>query len=100
MRLVDANALKMIIEKEATFIDGDSVYKIIDLIDNTPTVEPKRPQGAWIRREDPRYSYDREHGHIMAGVSFHCSECDGIGDSSDAFCRRCGTPMKLPDNRI
>ena len=70
------------------------------IIDNAPAAEPKRPQGTWIRREDPRYAYDRENGHILAGVSFHCSECDGMGDSSDAFCKHCGTSMKLPGNRI
>ena len=72
----------------------------VQLIDIAPAVEPKRSQGTWIRREDPRYSYDRENGHIMAGVSFRCSECDGMGDSSDIFCKHCGTPMKLPGNRI
>ena len=72
----------------------------LDEIDNAPIVDPKRPQGTWIRREDPRYSYDRENGHIMAGVSFRCSECDGMGDNSDAFCKHCGTPMKLSGNRI
>ena len=82
------------------YYDIDKVKGILNFIDNAPTVEPKRSQGTWIRKEDPRYSYDRENGHIMAGVSFHCSECDGMGDSSDVFCKHCGTSMKLPGNKI
>lgn len=40
--LISREALKEIIEEKATFIDGDSVYKIINLIDNAPTVEAKQ----------------------------------------------------------
>ena len=57
----------------------------------------ERPQGVWIRKENPRYAYDREHGDLMAGVSYHCSKCDGIGDDSDVFCKHCGTKMEVND---
>ena len=46
-----------------------------------------------IKVEDNRYKYDREQGNINAGVSFHCSNCDGLICSSDTFCKHCGRRM-------
>ena len=37
---ISREALKEVIEEKVTYIDRDSVDKIIDLIDNAPTVEP------------------------------------------------------------
>ena len=38
--LISRNALKKAIEDRVTFIDGDSLYKIIDLIDNAESIKP------------------------------------------------------------
>lgn len=53
-----------------------------------------RKIGDWVRYENPRYEYDREHGDSFAGVSFICSSC-GHNNSilTPKFCPECGARM-------
>ena len=95
MRLIDADVLKEVIEEKVTYIDGDSVYKIIDLIDNAPTVEPierigsiceencgYRPQGEWIFHKD-----------FNESCRYGCNQCGNLNNIQSNFCPNCGARM-------
>lgn len=43
--LISREALKEVIAEKATFIDGDSVYKIIELIDNAQPASDRYDEG-------------------------------------------------------
>lgn len=90
-RLIDADALKSEMLSCAPIIIGD-FYKILEKIDEQPTIEPERPRGEWIRKD----------GKIYCSV---CGEsiCDFIPNPKDAvglilsnkFCPKCGASMVI-----
>lgn len=62
-----------------------STDRIMDLIDNAPTVE--RPQGKWIENLDSR------NDEMQA--SCYCSECGAsCYCATDKFCHECGADMR------
>ena len=63
--LISREALKEIIEEKVTYIDGDSVYKIIDLINNAPTVEYPFYQEAYQTGYEEGYA----QGYIEGSTS-------------------------------
>ena len=60
--------------------------KVIEIIDNAPTVE-ERPQGEWIcitKSTFPQYQPDE----------YKCSECSGPSSIEYYFCPHCGADMR------
>ena len=49
MRLIDADSLKPNIDKFIGYLDEDMITRIKIVIDNTPTIEHRRPKGKWIK---------------------------------------------------
>ena len=108
MRLIDADALKKVINKiidEEIKIDekwARGLKYSLKIIDNAPTVtpdkiqaimsdylvyrcEPQRPQGEWI--------YNKEMS-ITCSL-WNCSVCNRLnGNDSFNFCPNCGAKMK------
>ena len=91
MRLIDAEALKKVIKVGELYWGK----RILDLIDNAPTVDPFEkngsicnencgakiiPHGKWLNDGHPTLYYI-------------CSNCGGGGDYYDYFCRNCGARM-------
>ena len=101
MRLIDADALKKIIDREV-FGSANRNY-INDLIDKAPTIEPKR--GEWIVHE--ARAMVGELGIDFYPAEYVCS-CCGFKESMYFidrepynYCPNCGTKMvKGEDNGI
>ena len=96
MRTIDADGLKIAIRQEldAAKQTGDEadicISKMIeeaffDIIDNTPTIEPERKKGKWIK--------------ISPAGIYECSECgkNVMTDDIDAYkwCHGCGCKMEV-----
>ena len=114
MRLGDLDTLKKTIEDEATFIDGDSVYKIINIINNAPPVETdieavakdayeqgytdgwkerfgepdERPEGEWIFLGDNPNRDNPSPSH-----KWSCNKCGRGVKEQENFCPNCGAKM-------
>ena len=91
MRLIDADALKEIIENsyEVTWdhdYNGgfkDACVLILDEIDSAPTIEPERKMGEWILITDNN------------GQHFICNKCGTWRcHQGQAFCSHCGADMR------
>lgn len=101
MRLIDADVLKEIIEYQQIINPKLSVYDVIKLINNAPTVELQmgrmtngiiipieRPTGEWNQKCDDNFDW------------YECS-CCGYGNEGELqerpwfkFCPCCGAKMK------
>ena len=80
MRLIDADRMKMVIEKN--FGHG-TVEPIYQLIDSAPTIEPK--QGEWIN----------------VGTYEECKDCGEVKRFPHwNFCPHCGARMKGADDEV
>lgn len=111
MRLIDADALKEAIEKNAC--RHSHYYDVFDVIDDAPTIEPfekigaicnencggYRPKGKWIEHEDERWG----------GIWYTCSNCNQNAtyeqdtyniwrQKLSNFCPNCGTPMEVEND--
>ena len=105
MRLIDADALMadcQLAQKQAErhgreyedafySCDGEistEWWRVEDMIENAPTIEPKQPKGKWI---DEGFYADGNGAH-----AFRCSECGGhiIEYFADPFCKWCGAEME------
>lgn len=90
MRPIDADALKNEMLSCAPIIIGD-FYKILEKIDEQPTIEPDRPRGEWIDLSD-----GWQEG------TFRCSSCqmefvliEGTPEDNEYnFCPNCGASMR------
>lgn len=77
VRLIDADRLKRQVEGRSWRAKG----KMVELIDNSPTVEPVK-HGRWECESD-----------METYTIWRCSEC-GIGfENTSAYCRNCGARM-------
>lgn len=100
MRLIDADGLKEIIEYQQTINPKLSVYDVINLIDNVPTISPnmaqvlaydsgkastERPTGEWISINDKR-------GKEIVCKCSHCGKNPKY-DVHSAYCPNCGSQM-------
>lgn len=85
--------------KKAVFeYDVCGIGKVtLECMDELMAMIADRPQGEWIRHENPRYSYDREQGNINAGVHYTCSECNHISWTYN-YCPNCGAKMRGADD--
>ena len=82
MRLIDADALqKALAERWYEAPAKLTGIKVSMLIDEQPTIEPKR--GRWIIAKN-----------TGATRYYVCSECDGVGDTTMKFCPNCGARME------
>ena len=73
MRLIDADALQREIA-ERWFGEPRRIIPVSQLIDEQPTVEPKR--GTWIE--------------IIPGAAYACSRCGCIRSHAANYCEKCG----------
>lgn len=78
MRSIDADKLKEQIDYFMCY-EGATIY---DIIDNSPTVEPK--SGEWIDTGDMEEYW---------GEEYECSIC-GAKNHWDNFCPNCGAKME------
>lgn len=62
---------------------SNTLAEVITIIDNAPTVEPERPQGEWVEKEE-----------TPASVSYYCSNCKREGIPITPFCPWCGASMR------
>ena len=87
-------------------IDFESGNRVLDLIDNAPTVE--RPQGKWVFEEyrkflprdaEPDYNNDTydEKTHSVIDIHIVCSECGAEKHFYHKFCGNCGADMQPED---
>lgn len=86
MRLIDADELKQAMLQEADWWENSDVWIAHNVIDNAPTIEPKR--GEWLETSHK----DKKR----------CSVCDRISfiaiyphfKSSASYCPNCGADMR------
>ena len=99
MRLIDADALKIIIEQNQLINAKLSVYDVLKIIDNAPTVLhdnysmgyqdgvrsvlSERLQGKWIFHKD--YNESCRYG---------CNQCGNLNNIQSNYCPNCGAEMK------
>jgi len=76
MRLIDADRLKAVLEKNFGHTGGASVLE--QMIDEQPTIQPERERGEW----SDGYRWQR------------CSLCKQTGRKSWNYCPNCGADMK------
>lgn len=85
MRLIDADALNLLIDANHLLNPKLSVYDVQKIIEGMPTID--RPRGHWIRQDKSR-------------TEFFCSECGRMIDTKPftrtdnfPFCH-CGADMR------
>ena len=92
--LISRSALKILIEQSQLVNAKLSVYDVLKIIDNAPTVE-ERPQGKWIRITK----------NTANTQMWNCSECGRTVEKATVldpdiffpFCH-CGADMREADN--
>ena len=116
MRLIDADSLYRRVKTEcnkygAPTIDFESGNKVLDMIEQAPTVEPKQGEWIWKKDEDALRTYDllcSECGY----KTFTCENYDNVeqakkvvddrireGKTLFPFCPNCGARMKGGDEK-
>ena len=94
MRLIDADALKLYIDKEVEegkILDGWAFFFKVYL-DDAPTINIDRPQGEWIMHVDDLFPCESTQ---------ECSICHVeqlINGNDDNFCPNCGADMRGENN--
>lgn len=89
MRLIDADALKdAVMETEPVFDTNLNPYQkthdVMVVIDNAPTIEPKRGRWEVVDYEEPR--------------RYGCSECKRLVWHTENYCPNCGAKMEASDD--
>ena len=86
-RLIDADALLQTVSIKSVFgndvnaMKCGELRKILELIENAPTVEPQRMRGRWKPTEPDEPCF------------YQCSLCRCLNDEKDNFCKNCGAKM-------
>lgn len=80
--LISREALKLTIENFQIFNPKLSVYDVLKIIDNAPTVE--RPQGEWNKCFDKKDYF----------IGWKCSRCEKICKGIYNYCPNCGADMR------
>lgn len=88
MRLIEGEELKQIVigvwNDIDRYIEGDiSLSDIIGIIDDMPTIEPRK-KGKWI--------------NIREGNRADCDQCGQSGRAWMNFCFDCGADMREPED--
>ena len=84
-RLIDADALK------ESFCEGAFTTRgVREIIDNAPTVEPKK--GKWKKRHENSYECP-----FCGEENFYAYD-EVLGKFNDNFCPNCGADMRETDN--
>jgi len=62
-----------------------------DMIENAPTIEPKRKTGRWIPQD-----HNKRNGYATTTVYYYpkCSVCGKNGDYTMRYCPNCGADMR------
>ena len=99
MRLIDADALRKVIQNDLDIGDnvGDdgyynAMYMCLEYIDKAPIIE-ERPTGEWIRYRDNPHQPE----HIKCSI---CGQYWSIADHDKTFeyCFKCGAKIKEAEN--
>lgn len=88
MRLIDADALKG--EKFYSHERHENCVSVY-AIDTMPTIEPDRPHGEWIEKED--YNMDTYYDCSACGNSW-CTFDGTPWQNGMNFCPKCGADMR------
>ena len=89
VRLIDANSLKRVIKTECNpygnpTIDFESGKKVLNIIDNTPTIDTTFRRGKWLK-----YTGNGK-------LQYMCSNCSAEEKNPNEanYCFYCGTKME------
>ena len=101
MRLIDADKFK----KEFIRYYGLTHSGIIDMIDNTPTVEPEiihQPTSSEFKRMAVQLGYvKQEKGEWISTSGYDkCSVCGGLELGQTKFCPHCGARLIVRGEQI
>lgn len=99
MRLIDADELRPLIQREYNTDDSDypTQYQIglhytMTAIDKAPTIEPQRIKGRWVGTD-----YDGFADGNPVYYEWKCSECGCVIEDEEPtwnFCPFCGSDMR------
>lgn len=87
MRLIDADALKRLVDEE--WFDCQEKSSFFNEIDRTPTIDHVK-HGKWLKYPGDIVSDDGLWGETL----YACSECGHIRHVATEFCSKCGAKME------